>query len=49
MRERTGFPADVLRGLKRLKLLVTTGPLNAAIDVPAANAQGWGVLENLGC
>jgi phosphoglycerate dehydrogenase-like enzyme len=40
MRERTGFPAEVLRGLKRLKLLVTTGPLNAAIDVPAANAQG---------
>jgi phosphoglycerate dehydrogenase-like enzyme len=40
MRERTRFPAQVLRGLKRLKLLVTTAPANAAIDVPAANAQG---------
>jgi phosphoglycerate dehydrogenase-like enzyme len=40
MRERTRFPAEVLRGLKRLQLLVTTGPFNDAIDVPAANAQG---------
>jgi phosphoglycerate dehydrogenase-like enzyme len=40
MRERTGFPAEVLRGLKRLKLLVTTAPANAAIDVGAANEQG---------
>jgi phosphoglycerate dehydrogenase-like enzyme len=40
MRERTGFPAEVLRGLKRLKLLVTTAPANAAIDVRAANEQG---------
>jgi phosphoglycerate dehydrogenase-like enzyme len=40
MRERTVFPAEVLRGLKQLKLLVTTGPANAAVDVAAANAQG---------
>ncbi|WP_327122383.1 D-2-hydroxyacid dehydrogenase family protein [Streptomyces sp. NBC_01341] len=40
MRERTRFPADVLRRLERLKLLVTTAPANAAIDVQAANAQG---------
>ena len=40
MRERTRFPAEVLRGLKELKLLVTTGPANAAIDVGAATAQG---------
>ncbi|MBW8800293.1 MAG: D-2-hydroxyacid dehydrogenase family protein [Streptomyces sp.] len=40
MRERTRFPADVLRRLPRLRLLVTTGPVNAAIDVPAAAAQG---------
>jgi phosphoglycerate dehydrogenase-like enzyme len=40
MRERTRFPADVLSRLERLKLLVTTAPANAAIDVPAANAQG---------
>jgi phosphoglycerate dehydrogenase-like enzyme len=40
MRERTRFPAEVLRGLKNLKLLVTTGPANAAIDVAAAQVQG---------
>ena len=40
IRERTHFSADVLHGLNRLKLLVTTGMANAAIDIPAANAQG---------
>ncbi|MET8331645.1 D-2-hydroxyacid dehydrogenase family protein [Streptomyces sp. NPDC005181] len=40
MRERTAFPADVLRRLSQLKLLVTTGMGNAAIDIPAAHAQG---------
>ncbi|MFC9766544.1 D-2-hydroxyacid dehydrogenase family protein [Rhodococcus jostii] len=40
MRERTQFPADVLRRLGRLKLLVTTGPANAVIDVPAARELG---------
>lgn len=40
MRERTRFPADVLAALPRLRLLVSTGPRNAAIDVAAANAQG---------
>ncbi|MFJ9567535.1 D-2-hydroxyacid dehydrogenase family protein [Streptomyces fuscichromogenes] len=40
MRERTPFPADVLRRLPRLRLLVTTGPVNASIDVPAAKALG---------
>jgi phosphoglycerate dehydrogenase-like enzyme len=40
MRERTPFPADVLRRLDRLKLLVTTGPVNASIDIAAAHAQG---------
>jgi phosphoglycerate dehydrogenase-like enzyme len=40
MRERTKFPADVLRRLGRLKLLVTTAMGNAAIDIPAANALG---------
>ncbi|MEO8907311.1 MAG: D-2-hydroxyacid dehydrogenase family protein, partial [Microbacteriaceae bacterium] len=39
MRERTPFPAAVLRRLPRLKLLVTTGMRNAAIDVAAARAQ----------
>jgi phosphoglycerate dehydrogenase-like enzyme len=40
MRERTPFPADVLRRLDRLRLLVTTAMGNAAIDIPAATAEG---------
>ncbi|GAA4764145.1 D-2-hydroxyacid dehydrogenase family protein [Actinomycetospora chibensis] len=40
MRERTAFPADVLARLRNLRLLVTTGPGNAAIDVEAARAGG---------
>lgn len=40
MRERTRFPAERLAALPKLKLLVTTGKRNAAIDVAAANAQG---------
>ncbi|MGC0416164.1 D-2-hydroxyacid dehydrogenase family protein [Embleya sp. AB8] len=40
MRERTRFPADVLAGLPDLRLLVSTGPVNAAIDVAAARERG---------
>ncbi|WP_046727117.1 D-2-hydroxyacid dehydrogenase family protein [Streptomyces humi] len=40
MRERTAFPSSTLGALPRLKLLVTTGPVNAAIDVPAARDLG---------
>lgn len=40
MRERTRFDAAVLNALPRLKLLVTTGPVNAAIDLEAARAAG---------
>jgi phosphoglycerate dehydrogenase-like enzyme len=40
MRERTAFPADVLARLPRLRLLVTTGMKNAAIDLPAASSLG---------
>ena len=40
MRERTRFPAEMLARLPNLKLLVTTGLFNAAIDVAAAKAQG---------
>jgi phosphoglycerate dehydrogenase-like enzyme len=36
MRERTPFPADVLERLSSLRLLVTTGMSNAAIDLDAA-------------
>lgn len=40
MRERTGFPAEVLERLTDLRLLVSTGPVNAAIDVAAARKLG---------
>lgn len=40
MRERTPIDATLLSQLPALKLLVTTGPFNAAIDVTAAQALG---------
>jgi phosphoglycerate dehydrogenase-like enzyme len=40
MRERTPFPAALLRRLPNLKLLITTGARNAAIDIAAAKEQG---------
>jgi phosphoglycerate dehydrogenase-like enzyme len=40
MRERTPFPRAVLEGLPDLRLLVTTGAVNASIDVEAANELG---------
>lgn len=38
MRERTPFPADLLKSLPNLKLLLTTGGRNASIDMAAAKA-----------
>jgi len=40
MRERTPFPASLIDALPNLRLIVTTGPRNAAIDVAAAKARG---------
>ncbi|MGF7237038.1 MAG: D-2-hydroxyacid dehydrogenase family protein [Frankia sp.] len=40
MRERTAFPAALLRRLPQLRLLVTTGMANASIDGVAAARQG---------
>ncbi|MCK6450013.1 MAG: D-2-hydroxyacid dehydrogenase family protein [Alphaproteobacteria bacterium] len=40
MRERTPFPRALIERLPKLKLLVTTGMRNAAIDVDAATARG---------
>ncbi|WET82111.1 D-2-hydroxyacid dehydrogenase family protein [Amycolatopsis sp. QT-25] len=40
MRERTRFPAEVLDRLPALKLLVSTGHRNAAVDVAAARRNG---------
>lgn len=43
MRERTSFDQALLQGLPKLKLLVTGGMRNAAIDIPAAKALGMQV------
>ena len=40
MRERTQFPAEVLEKLTDLRLLASTGPANAAIDLSAAGRLG---------
>ncbi|MCP3101512.1 D-2-hydroxyacid dehydrogenase family protein [Myxococcus sp. K15C18031901] len=40
MRERTAFPATLLARLPDLRLLVTTGMRNAAIDLDACRRQG---------
>jgi phosphoglycerate dehydrogenase-like enzyme len=43
MRERTPFPRAVIEALPKLKLIVTTGMRNAAIDVAAAQERGIAV------
>jgi len=48
MRERTPFPESLLARLPDLRLLVTTGMRNAAIDVPAARARGVTVCGTRG-
>ena len=40
MRERTPFSRDLIEALSDLRLLITTGPRNASIDVGAANELG---------
>ncbi|KJK55242.1 D-2-hydroxyacid dehydrogenase family protein [Saccharothrix sp. ST-888] len=40
MRERTPFPAAVMERLPKLRLLITTGMSNAAIDVDSARSLG---------
>ncbi|GGL63539.1 D-2-hydroxyacid dehydrogenase family protein [Wenxinia marina] len=40
MRERTPFPAELIEALPDLRLIVTSGPRNAAIDLAAAEARG---------
>ena len=43
MRERTPLPRSTLERLPKLKLIVSTGARNAAIDVAAAGERGIGV------
>lgn len=40
MRERTPLPARIIARLPNLRLIVTTGPRNASIDLDAAKAHG---------
>lgn len=40
MRERTPLPADLISTLPNLKLIVSSGPRNASIDLAAAKAAG---------
>lgn len=48
MRERTPFPAELLAQLPQLRLLVTTGAKNAAIDATAARELGVTVSGTTG-
>ncbi|KAI0968307.1 D-isomer specific 2-hydroxyacid dehydrogenase [Xylaria arbuscula] len=44
MRERTAFPRDIIQNLPNLKLLLTTGMKNSAIDMAACAEQGIAVV-----
>ena len=48
MRERTALPAALLARLPDLRLIVTTGPRNAVIDIAAAQAQGIVISGTMG-
>ena len=45
MRERTALPGSILERLPRLRLIASTGPVNRAIDVPAAERLGIEVVN----
>ncbi|CAN5700300.1 D-2-hydroxyacid dehydrogenase family protein [soil metagenome] len=45
MRERTPLSADILERLPRLKLIASTGPVNRAVDVAAAEKLGKKVVN----
>jgi phosphoglycerate dehydrogenase-like enzyme len=40
MRERTPLPREVIERLPRLKMIASTGPFNASVDVAAAKERG---------
>jgi phosphoglycerate dehydrogenase-like enzyme len=45
MRERTPLTRQVLQRLPRLKLIASTGPVNASIDLQAARERGIAVTN----
>src|SRR6201996_531265 len=47
MRERTAFPRSLIEALPKLKLLITSGMRNAAIDMEAAKARNVAVCGTL--
>jgi phosphoglycerate dehydrogenase-like enzyme len=48
MRERTGFPRELVTRLPKLRLLITTGMANAALDLDALREQGVTVCGTTG-
>ena len=46
MRERTPLPRDIIQSLPRLKLIASTGPGNASIDMAAAAEHGVSLTGN---
>src|ERR1700674_2392424 len=45
MRERTPLPRNVIERLPHLKLIASTGTMNASIDVPAAGDHGVALVQ----
>jgi lactate dehydrogenase-like 2-hydroxyacid dehydrogenase len=45
MRERTPLRRSLIERLPKLKLIASTGPINAAIDVKAAEEHGIGIVH----
>src|SRR6202140_1549380 len=45
MRERSPLPRNIIERLPNLKLIASTGPVNASIDVPAAGDHGVAVVH----
>ena len=45
MRERTPLPRTIIDRLPRLRLIASTGPINASIDVAAAKERGIAIMH----
>src|ERR1700710_1479280 len=48
MRERTPLPRNIIERLPRLRLIASTGPANASIDMDAATEAGIHVVHTSG-
>jgi phosphoglycerate dehydrogenase-like enzyme len=45
IRERTALPRDLMGRLPKLKLIASTGAINAAVDVAAAKEHGIEIVQ----